>query len=111
MLHRKSLLKYSAIIFMVGILIVILFNVFHVPILTGIGNILVVDDPLSNADIIYLLTGDVASRPFHAVELYKANYTKTIVLPQHELNPAEKLGIYPNPTEAALKVLLQVRCK
>ena len=44
MLHRKSLLKYSAIIFLVGILNVILFNVFHVPILTGIGNILVVDE-------------------------------------------------------------------
>ena len=53
MLHRKSLLKYSAIISVVGILTVILFNVCHVPILTGIGNILVVDDPLSNADIIY----------------------------------------------------------
>jgi len=71
------------------------------------GKFLVVKDPLSNVDIIYLLTGDVISRPFHAVELYRENYTNTIVVPQHELNPAEELGIYPNPTEAAVKVLIQ----
>ena len=48
------------------------------------GKLLVVEDPLSNADIIYLLTGDVASRPFHAVKLYRENYTNIIVVPQHE---------------------------
>ena len=67
---------------------------------------LVVEDPLSNADIIYLLTGDVASRPFHAVKLYRENYANIIVVPQHESNTAEDLGIYPNPSEAAVKVLI-----
>ena len=91
---------------MVSFIIVILLYVFRAPILIGMGKILVVKDPLSNADIIYLLTGEVASRPFHAAKLYGENYTNTIVVPQHELNPAEELGIYPNPTEAAEKVLL-----
>ena len=76
-------------------------------ILTSIAKILVVEDTLYKADIIYLLTGDVTSRPFHAVDLYRENYTNTIVVPQHEVNPVEELGIYPNPTEAALKILVQ----
>ena len=105
--HQKSLLKYSAIVLTTIFFIVILLYVFQGPILVGMGKILVVKDPLSNADIIYLLTGDIASRPFHAVELYRENYTNTIVVPQHEVNPAEELGIYPNPTEAAVKVLIQ----
>jgi len=103
---RKSILKTSAIVLSTVFFIVILFYVFRSPILTGIGKILVVEDSLSHADIIYLLTGDIDSRPFHAVELYRENYTNTIVVPQHELTPAEELGIYPNPTEAAVKVLL-----
>ena len=108
MSHRKcTYLQYTKIVFMVSFIIVILLYIFRAPILTGMAKILIVEDPLSNADIIYLLTGDVTSRPFHAVELYRENYTNKIVIPQHEINPAEKLGIYPNPTEAAIKVLHQ----
>ena len=103
---RKSILKTSAILLATGFFIVILFYVFRENTLTGMGKFLVVEDPLNNADIIYLLTGDVGSRPFHAIELYRENYTNTIVIPQHEFNPAEELGIYPNPTDAAVKVLL-----
>ena len=107
MSHRKCILQYTKFFIMVSFIIVILFYIFRAPILTGMAKILIVEDPLSNADIIYLLTGDVTSRPFHAVELYRENYANKIVIPQHEINPAEKLGIYPNPTEAAVKVLLQ----
>ena len=103
---RKSILKTSAIVLSTVFFIVILFYVFRGPILTGMGKFLVVEDSLSNADIIYLLTGDITKRPFHAVKLYRENYANKIVISQHELNPAEELGIYPNPTEAAVKVLL-----
>jgi len=48
------------------------------------GKFLVVEYPLSNADIIYLLTENVASLPFHAIKLYRENYTNIIVAPQHE---------------------------
>ena len=107
MFQLKSLLKIIVIVLTTIFIIVILLYVFRGPILIGMGKILIVKDPLSNADIIYLLTGDVTSRPFHAVELYRENYTNTIVVPQHEVNPAEELGIYPNPTEAVMKVLHQ----
>ena len=105
--HQKSILKTSAIVLSTVFFIVILFYVFRGPILTGMGKFLVVEDSLSNADIIYLLTGDITKRPFHAVKLYRENYANKIVISQHELNPAEELGIYPNPTEAAVKVLIQ----
>lgn len=107
MLNRKSFLKNSAIVLTAIFIFIILLYIFRGPILNGIGKILVVEDPLSNADIIYLLTGEVASRPSHAAKLYRENYTNTIIVPQHELIPAENLGIYPNPTEAAVKVLLK----
>ena len=103
---RKSILKTLAIVLSTVFFIVILFYVFLTPIFTGIGKFLVVEDPLSNADIIYLLTGEVASRPFHAAKLYGENYTNTIVVSQHELYPSEELGIYPNSADAAVKVLL-----
>ena len=70
------------------------------------GKFLIVEDSLSNADIIYLLSGDVGSRPFHAAELYRENYSNTIAVPPQKLNPAEELGIFPNPTPATVKVLL-----
>ena len=104
---QTFLTKNLAIVLTTILFIVILLYIFRVPILTGMGKFLIVEDSLSEAEIIYLLTGDVTSRPFHAVELYRENYTNTIVVPQHEVNPAEELEIYPNPTEAAIKVLLQ----
>ncbi len=107
MSNLKSFLKTSASVLGTIIIIVILLFIFRGPILTGMGNLLVVKDQLSNAEIIYLLTGDVDSRPFHAADLYRKNYINTIVVPRHELSPAEELGIYPNPTEAAVNVLLQ----
>ena len=107
MSHRKYILQYTKIVFMVSFIFVILLYIFREPILTGMAKILIVEDPLSNADIIYLLTGEVAIRPFHAAKLYRENYTNTIIVPQHELIPAENLEIYPNPTEAAVKVLLK----
>ena len=106
MSHQKYLHKKSAFVLGIFLFIIILLHISRVSILTSMGKFLVVEDPLSNADIIYLLTGEVASRPFHAAKLYRENYTNTIVVPQHELNPAEDLGIYPNPTEAAVKILL-----
>jgi uncharacterized SAM-binding protein YcdF (DUF218 family) len=106
MCHQKSKLKNLAIVLATVFFIVILLYIFRGSILVGMGKFLVVENPLSNADIIYLLTGEVVSRPSHAVELYRENYANTIVVPQHELIPAEELGIYPNPTEAAVKVLL-----
>ena len=105
--NRKFLLKNSATVLATIFFIVILLYIFRGTILTGIGKFLIVEDPLSNADIIYLLTGEVVNRPLHAVKLYRENYTNTIVVPQHELNSAEKMEIYPNLTEATIKVLLQ----
>ena len=99
MCHQKSKLKNSAIVLATVFFIVILLYIFRGSILVGMGKFLVVENPLSNADIIYLLTGEVASRPSHAAKLYIENYTNTIIVPQHELIPAENLGIYPNPTD------------
>ena len=53
--HQKSILKTSATVLSTVLFIIILFYVFQGPILSGIGKILVVEDPLNRADIIYLL--------------------------------------------------------
>ena len=103
MANQKFLLKKSAIFLGTVFIIITLLYVFRGPLLVCMGKFLVVEDPLSNADIIYLLTGEVASRPSHAAKLYRENYTNTIIVPQHELIPAENLGIYPNPTDKLYK--------
>ncbi|MBN2386345.1 MAG: YdcF family protein [Anaerolineales bacterium] len=78
---------------------------FRIPILTGLGSNLIVDDALHPADIIFLLNGDYNTRPFQAAELYHQGLAPRIVIAQSELQPAESLALAPNETAVALDVL------
>jgi uncharacterized SAM-binding protein YcdF (DUF218 family) len=77
-------------------------------ILTGLGSLLVIDDPLQQADIIFLLNGDVQGRPFHAAKLFKQGLATQIVVAQEEDSPAAKLGLYPNGTDVAVEIMQQL---
>jgi uncharacterized SAM-binding protein YcdF (DUF218 family) len=74
-------------------------------ILTGAANLLVVNDPLQPADIIFVLNGDYNTRPFQAGELYQQGLAPVIVIAQAEMLPAEKLGLAPNETDVAISVM------
>ncbi len=77
----------------------------RIPILTGLGNYLVVADELHPADVIFLLNGDFNTRPFLAAELYEQGLAPRIVIARVEPSPAELLGLIPNETDISVRIL------
>ena len=102
------LLKVITIILI--LLLVLGFLVFSVrsSILSGLASILVVDDPLQPADLIFVLTGDEDTRPFHAATLYKQGLAPRIAVAQSEVTPTTELGLYPNSTDVVVRVLQEL---
>ena len=75
------------------------------PILTGMAEFLTVEDSLKQADVIFVLNGDVHTRPFRAAELYSRNLAPEIAMAKARTLRAEELGLYPNPTDVSVQVL------
>ena len=78
---------------------------FQNQILTGLARILIVNDSLQPADIIYILNGEVNTRPFHAAQLFEQGFASKIVIPREENGPASEIGLYPNGTDVSVKIL------
>jgi len=87
------------------LLLAFLTLVFRAQILTGIANLLVVNDPLLPSDIIFLLNGDYETRPFCAAELYQQGLAPLVVIAKTEDLPAVQLGLVPNDTDIAVGVM------
>jgi uncharacterized SAM-binding protein YcdF (DUF218 family) len=87
------------------ILLAVLVWTFRIPILTGIGNYLVVNDQLQLADIIFVLNGDFNTRPFFASDLYKQGLAPLVGIARAEDLPATKLGLVPNDTDVSIGVI------
>jgi uncharacterized SAM-binding protein YcdF (DUF218 family) len=73
--------------------------------LPAIGNLLVVQDSLEHADLIFLLNGDTTTRPYHASDLYKQGWAPRVVIARMEDSEGVRLGAYPNPTDSNISVL------
>jgi len=87
------------------LLLVILVYALRSQILTGVADLLIVNDSLQPADIIFVLNGDYNTRPFRASVLYKQGFAPAVVMAQAEMRPAEKLGLAPNDTDVAIGVM------
>ncbi len=77
----------------------------RVPLLTGVGRGLIVEDELHPADILFLLNGDYNTRPFYAAELYARGLAPRLVIARAEPSPAERLGLIPNETDISVAIL------
>jgi uncharacterized SAM-binding protein YcdF (DUF218 family) len=86
-------------------LLIALAYAFRSQILTGIADLLVVNDPLQPADIIFVLNGDYNTRPFRASELYEKGLAPVIIITKAESLPAEKLSLVPNNTDVSIGVM------
>jgi len=98
---QRNILVASAVLLLLAILVYALRS----QILTGMADLLVVNDPLQPADIIFVLNGDYNTRPFRASELYKQGLAPIIVIAQSEMLPAEKLGLASNDTNVSIGVM------
>jgi uncharacterized SAM-binding protein YcdF (DUF218 family) len=101
---QRNLLVASAVLLLLAILV----YAFRAQILTGIADLLVVNDPLQPADMIIVLNGGYNTRPFRASELYQQGLAPVIVIVRSEVLPAEKLGLAPNDTDVSISVMEQL---
>lgn len=103
--NKKHLLRSVLLASTFLVLLVVLAYAFRSQILTGIADLLVVNDPLHPADIIFVLNGDYNTRPFRASELYEKGLAPVIVIARSEMLPAEELGLAPNDTDVSIGVM------
>jgi uncharacterized SAM-binding protein YcdF (DUF218 family) len=102
---KKRRWRIAAVTDAVILLLVLLVWLFRAPILTGVAEVLIVNDEPHPADIIFLLNGDFNTRPFKAAELYKQGLAPLVVIARSEDLPAVKAGLLPNDTDVSVGVL------
>jgi len=106
--HYQQLSK-ALLITLIGLILAgLLVYIFRFQILTGLATVLIVDDELQPADIIFVLSGDVDSRPFYAADLFKQGLAPQIMMFQAADSPAVELGLFPNRTDVAIEILKEL---
>jgi uncharacterized SAM-binding protein YcdF (DUF218 family) len=103
--NKSHLLRNLLVAGAILILLVVLTYTFRSQVLTGVADLLVVNDRLQPADVIFLLNGDYNTRPFYASDLYKQGLAPAIVIARSENLPAAELGLVPNDTDIAVGVM------
>src|ERR1039458_5439082 len=79
------------LIFCCALLLVV--YVFRVPLLTGLAEAWVVNDPVIKADAIVILGGGLENRPFAAAKLFHDGVAPQVLYMDVKLGPAEEMGI------------------
>ncbi len=78
---------------------------FRYSLLVAFAKFVIVDQPQQTVDMIYVINGEVETRPFHAAELYLAGVAPKIVIPRAEESPANKAGVMPHTTDVAIQIM------
>lgn len=100
--------KITLIIFFIGLIVSTGIYIFRSQVLTTLARVLIVNDALQPAEIIYILNGEVNTRPFHAAKLYKQGLAPQIVIPREEEGPASEIKLYPNGTDVSVEILVKL---
>jgi uncharacterized SAM-binding protein YcdF (DUF218 family) len=87
------------------LLLVSIVYLFRVELLTGMATFLVIDENPQKGDVIYVLNGDVSTRPFLAARLFREGRAKRIIIAKVEDEPAVQAGIFPNETDVAVRIM------
>ena len=101
----KIWLKIILIVILVILALSTTAYLLRVPLMTTMARLLIIDDPLQPAEIIYILNGEVNTRPFHAARLFEQDLAPQIVIPREEDGPASEVGLYPNGTDVSVNIL------
>lgn len=80
---------------------------FRIPILTGIGNLLIVQDQLEPSDLIFVLNGDIATRPFQVAKLVQRGLSDKDVIVRAADSLASAANLYPNITELSIAMMIR----
>lgn len=101
---KKCLLKVLKAFALIGIAVLLIYA-FRSQLLTGLAKVLIVNDRLQPADIIFVLAGDIDSRPFYASKLFNQGLASHIMIAREEDSPAVEIGLFPNATDVAVRVM------
>ena len=80
---------------------------FRSPLLTGLANAWIVNEPLERADAIVVLGGGLEIRPFEAARLYHEGLAPKVLLMDVKPSPTTKLGITSPEKDLTRQVLLK----
>lgn len=79
---------------------------FRAPLLAGLAQAWVVNEPVDRADAIVILGGGIENRPFAAARLFHAGVAPQILYMDVQLDPAEQIGIIPSEKEQTRRILM-----
>ena len=97
---RRLALAAAALICALGALYML-----RVPILTGVGNFLIVQDPIEPSDIIFVLNGDIATRPNQVAKLVNQGISDKVVIVRAVDSLAVDAGLQPNITDMSVAMM------
>lgn len=80
---------------------------FRAPLLRGMAAAWIVDDPLTNADVIVVLGGGPSTRPFEAARLYHQHWAPRILVMQPRADSTAELGLTPRESDLLKQVLVR----
>ena len=89
-----------------GCVLLLVGYVFRAPLLTGLADAWVVNDPVTKADAIVIPGGGLENRPFAAARLFRDGVAPQILYMNVRLSPAEEMGITPPERELTRRILL-----
>jgi hypothetical protein len=78
------------------------------PLLRDAADLWIVSDPVTPADVVAVLGGDLNGRPFTAAELYKKGFARKVLVSQVAEGRASHLGFIPGYSELNRMVLLKL---
>ncbi len=102
---RGRLLRRAGAAALALLLLALAAYALRAPVLTGVARLLTVRDPVSRADLVLVLGGEVNTRPFHAAALYRRGVAPRVVLVRERSGPAVRQGLYPSRTDVSVLIL------
>jgi uncharacterized SAM-binding protein YcdF (DUF218 family) len=97
---RKLLLAMAFVICAIGALYLL-----RGPILTAVGNFLIVQDKLEPADLIFVFNGDIATRPFQVAKLINQGVADKVLIVRAENSLAVEAGLSQNITDLSVAMM------
>ena len=103
---RPRLRRLAALLLCIVLLLGLCF-VFRAPLLTGLADLWIIDQPVAKADAVLVLGGGLQYRAFEAARLYKSGACKTVLIVNVGLMPSEEIGVTESETVLVRRVLLK----
>jgi uncharacterized SAM-binding protein YcdF (DUF218 family) len=95
----------AVLLVLCGLLVVASLN--RGPLLRGLANEWIVDEPLSHSDVIVVLGGGPDTRPFEAARLFHLGLAPKVLLMNPRPSPSTELGLLPAEADLDRNILLK----